>query len=431
MRFLSAIYQPTARRLPAKRRTAPRGTHPVPGRRPAQGRRGVALIMVLVITTVMGAIAADLENESQVNLRAAANGRDELQAYFHARSAVELELFILRFQSMIQGTIANFIPIPLFELSGFLVSSDTLKGIVDRNPKGPTDERKKGRLASNKDFADFAGSFWIEEVVDESRRIYINNPDSLGGVGCLNLLPRLLMGLFGDPKYDKLFETLGESRDPLRNRMEIIANIIDWVDRNDTVDALCELTGDQSISGPSEDTRYRNLPYNVNYKPKNGMFNSLAELRMVPGVNDAFMQLFAPYLTVWGDGGGISMQTAEPGMIRAIIRAISPLPFNQSMPGEEERFQRFMQERSLMMAMPPPLNKLSMPVFTQLLQAAQIPFDPARLSSLDQNKIIRFDDVPRVFRITAIGRVNDASSAITVVWRDVPPTGELQYWREE
>lgn len=397
-------------------------------RRPRKGPRGVALVMVMVITTVLAAIAADLENETQVNVRAAANARDELQAHFHARSAIELELFVLRFQSMLKGAIGNFIPIPLFELSGVLVSSDTVKGLIDndRSDDGPSDEAKKGSYAADKPFGDFHGSFWIEEVVDENRKININSDGF--GVGCQNFMHLLMAAVFDDPKYDVLFENLGDSRDPVRNRLEIMANITDWVDGNETVDTVCMITGDASVSGPAEDTRYTRLPYNAEYEPKNGMFDSLAELRLVPGVNDAFMRLFSRYFTVWSDSAGISMQTADPWMIRAVIRAIQVGP---PQPGDEEKFRKFEAERALMMAMPPPLNKLSLPIFRQLLAAAQIPYDEQRLQQLEQKKFIRFDDVSSVYRITAVGRVNDASSKITLVWRDNRAQGEIYYWREE
>ncbi len=390
-------------------------------------QRGVALIMVMVITTLLAAISADLQNEAQVNVRAAANARDELQAQLHARSAIELELFVLRFQSMLKGAIGNFLPIPLFALSGVLVSSDTMKGLLDRDPdRGPEDGRTKGSYALNQPFGDFNGSFWIEEVVDENRKINLNSDGF--GVGCQNFKHLLLAAVFDDPKYDVLFENIGDSRDPVRNRLEIIANISDWVDANDTVDTVCMITGDTSNSGPSEDTRFTRQPYNAEYNPKNGMFDSLAELRMVPGVNDAFMRLFSRFFTVWSDNAGISMQTADPWMIRAVIRAIQITP---PQPGDAEKLAKFEAERSLMMAMPPPLNKLSLPVFKQLLTTAQIPYDDQRLQQLDQKKLIRFDDISSVYRITAVGRVNDASSKITLVWRDNRALGEISYWREE
>lgn len=424
----SSIFTPTHRSAGARRRRrsllgafGPAGDG---GRRDAtspKDRRGVALIMVLVITTVMSAIAGDLANESQVNIRAASNSRDALQAYFHARSAVELELFVLRFQGQLKGALENFIPIPLFEMSGFLVSSDTMKGIVDRRGGGHEDSPRE---TLDKPFGDFEGSFWIEEVVDENRKVNINQE---GGGSC-NPMHLLLAAVIDDPKFDPLFEISGDSRDPLRNRLEIISAIADWVDGNDVVDNVCALTGDMTQSSMSEDTRYDRLPYNARYKPKNGQFTSLAELRMVPGVSDAFMRLFSQYLTVWSDKKGISMRTASPEMIKVIVRSLLNGP---ATPADEEKLNRFMEERNLRMAMPPPLNKLSQQMFVELLQTAQIAYDPAKLSNLVSKEGIRFDDISSVYRITAVGRVNDVTSTITLVWRDDRGAGEVFYWREE
>jgi hypothetical protein len=388
----------------------------------ARSNRGVALIMVLVITTVMSAIAADLSNGSKVNLSAAANARDQLQAYFHARSAVELELFVLRFQGQLKGVLENFVPIPLFEMSGYLISSDTMKGILDRG-ETPSDERPKERK-SDEPFGDFDGSFWIEEVVDENRKVNLNM-DS--GTAC-NPMHLLLAAVIDDPKYDVLFEGLGESRDPIRNRLEIIANITDWVDGNENLDPVCAITGDMNPGQTAEDNRYERLPYNVRYEPKNGQMTSLAELRMVPGVNDAFMRLFAKYFTVWSDKKGISMKTADDFMVRAVVRAIMRAP---ATPADEEKFQKFMEERMLRMALPPPLNKMTQQMFTELLDAAQIAYDPAKLTDLISKEMIRFDDISSVYRITAMGRVHETTSTITVVWRDDRSTGEIWYWREE
>jgi hypothetical protein len=191
---------------------------------------------------------------------------------------------------------------------------------------------------------------------------------------------------------------------------------------------VCILTQDCSLSSVSEDTRYDRLPYNVTYEPKNGMMGSLAEMRMVPGVNDAFMRIFAKYFTVWSDNVGVNMQTADEWMILAIIRAISTGPVT---PADQEKYRKFFLEKSLMMALPPPLNKLSKPSFEQLLQAAEIPYDPQKLETLVQKNYIRFEDISSVYKITAVGRVNDASSKITVVWRGFGTNGELYYWREE
>lgn len=390
-------------------------------------RRGAALIMVLVITTILGAMALDIRNSSMVNFRAAANARDQLQAHFHARSALELELFVLRFQSQIKSTLGNFLPIPLFELSGFLVSSDTVKGILDRKPR-PSEDRERGRLASG-DFGDFIGSFWIEEVVDENRKINLNSND---WVGCQNYLQLLIGKAFSDPKYDILFENMevDGSRDPIRNRIALVANITDWVDGNETVDSVCMLTQDRSINGPSEDTRYDRLPYGAEYKPKNGLMDSLKELRMVPGVNDAFMRLFARYFTVWSDNKGINFTTADDWMLRALVRTIATAP---PLPSDEEKFRIFFRERALRKALPPPLNQFDVRSLRELLNAAGFQYDQKLLEQLVSAQLVRFEDISQVYKISAVGKVHDTTVVLTTVWRDPGngSPGEFYYWHEE
>jgi len=418
MRGRSKLFVATRDRVAAKRR-----------RRGRSERRGVALVMVLVITTIMGAVAADLENSAQVNLKAAANARDQFQAHLHARSALELELFVLRFQSQVKTTLAQFIPIPLFELSGVLVSADTLKGIFTEEDKREELERMAAAedddpFGLGEEFGDFRGTFWIEEVVDENRKIDINSTSF--GVGCQNLMHLMLGAVFDDPKYDVLFENLGESRDPIRNRVEIISSISDWTDGNETVDSVCIITGDDSQTGSAEIGRYRNLPYNAQYEPKNGMFNSLAELRMIPHVNDAFMRIFSKYLTVWGSGEGINMLTAEPWMYQAVIRSVMDRPW---VPQDVERFLEFETQKALLMAVPGAQVQPAM--MLELLRASGFPINEARFNELVQRNVLRFEDVASVFRITAIGQVGDATSRLTVVWRDNRAQGELRYWRED
>jgi len=393
-----------------------------PRRGGSERRRGVALVMVLVITTIMGGIAADLENEAQVNLKAAANARDDLQAHFHARSALELETFVLRFQAQVKNQLGNFLPIPLFELSTMLVSSDTISTLFTEEDD-ELDVIEDDPFAINEPFGDFRGQFFVEGVVDENRKVDLNTNF---GVNCENMLPVLLAGVFDDPKFDLLFENLGESRDPVRNRLEIIANIQDYTDANDTVDPVCALTGSNN-GGGAEEGRYRNFPYNARYGPKDGMFTSLAELRLVPGVNDAFMRLFAKYFTVWGSGStGVSMRTAEPWMLKAVTRAIMSRPWT---PADEVRFNEFLTEKAVLLAVPG--SNLTEDIFKGLLQQVGLPLDVGRFDQLVQQKAIRFEDVASVYRITTVGVVNDATSKLTVVWRDNRSSGEIKYWRED
>lgn len=402
-----------------------------PSAKARQGKplqRGVALIMVLLLTTLLSAMAADLQNAAQVNLRAAANSRDALQAYFHARSAVELELFLLRFQDLVKGSIGKFLPIPLFELSGVLVSSDILKSMMNEEKTVKDGEETPSGVLSEK-FGDFRGSFLIDEVVDENRKLNLNLDGKGFGVRSQNLLHGLMWAVFEDPKYDRLFESLGETRDAHRNRIDIIANITDWMDGDEVIDPVTMVTQDNVVGSAPEDSRYERMPYGVRYGPKDGMMNSLAELRMVPYVNDAFMRLFARYFTVWGDRAAISMQTADVDMQRAIINYLVPGP---PLPSFEQKFKKYLEVRAKALFESGGMLKMNSNLFQTWMREAEIQFDPQLLKQLETKKVLRYDDDPNVYRITAVGRVDQASVRITTVWRPMGSTaGEFLYWRED
>src|SRR5437879_4146220 len=67
----------------------------------AGSARGVALILVLTTIAILTSIGVDFSYSSRVSLRLAENARDELRAYYLARSAVNLSRLLLHFQKQV------------------------------------------------------------------------------------------------------------------------------------------------------------------------------------------------------------------------------------------------------------------------------------------------------------------------------------------
>ena len=65
-------------------------------RRKEPGERGVALLMVLVLVTLVAAVVTEFQYSSRVDLQLAYNARDELQAEYNALSALRVRALILR-----------------------------------------------------------------------------------------------------------------------------------------------------------------------------------------------------------------------------------------------------------------------------------------------------------------------------------------------
>ncbi len=87
----------------------------------AGSARGVALILVLTTIAILTSIGVDFSYSSRVSLRLAENARDELRAYYLARSAVNLSRLLLHFQKQVDqmgGQIAAQVSNVLAKTSG-------------------------------------------------------------------------------------------------------------------------------------------------------------------------------------------------------------------------------------------------------------------------------------------------------------------------
>jgi general secretion pathway protein K len=87
-----------------------------PGRQASQ--RGIALILVITSVAILTAVSVDLSYNSRVDLELATNARDELRAYWLARSSINLSRLILKFQKQLDSTPTGFDPSMLMGLLG-------------------------------------------------------------------------------------------------------------------------------------------------------------------------------------------------------------------------------------------------------------------------------------------------------------------------
>src|SRR6478609_5284396 len=80
-------------------------------------QRGAALILAVVGIAILTAVAVDFAYNTRVDLQLAANQRDEVRAYYLAKSGIGLSRLLLKFQKQI-----DTMPIPGLDL-GSLASN--------------------------------------------------------------------------------------------------------------------------------------------------------------------------------------------------------------------------------------------------------------------------------------------------------------------
>lgn len=275
-------------------------------RAPGHGRRrGVALVVVFTTIAILATSVIEYVYNTRVNLYLAQNQRDEVKAYFLARSGVNLQRLALAFQGELEtqgGMMGRAMSRSNFQLWQYLdlLLPTFSSGSLAAEGFGEVNLVESGATG----FGTLQGAIEFGRPVPEEGKINLNafasrelNQQTLQAL-CTLLMP---------PAYDEL---LGSARDrEVANRFEVVAAIIDHIDPDTnrmTLDANCQLRG---AGAGDEGARYRD----VTWLPKNEPLVTLDELRLVPGVTDAFMAQFRENLTVYPVAGEfyVNLQNAQ------------------------------------------------------------------------------------------------------------------------
>lgn len=452
-----------------------------------QARRGVALLLVLTYVAIMSAVVISFYYNSQVSFMISTNVRDDLKAYYKARTAMNLGRLMVAFQYELEkdeffGPRMRKSNFQMYQIVDMLM--DPFKtGAVSVDAPG------EGNIASY-DLEDAGatglgnetGDYQVR-VVPEEGRININRFS--GGVDQVALFD--LCMLFAPEQYDDLFDPNDDSgkRD---ERKEVIAAIMDWVDPDSERTMIgngCTVEG----TGGDEDGHYSDL--DREYEPKNAKFTTVDELFLVHGVGDDFMQTFRESLTVYPiDRINVNLATARV-MYAVICNAAKVEGFEQQVwacadpkVGTSlfvlalalEGYQQYVQNplnllhlytvqgemsviegvtprgtvvpfrnqrefRAVMQALQndPTLMQrflLYSPTAFQMFGETILEMDLAALGlsqfQFDDRKIYSSITTrsPRIFRITAVGEYNGTRKTLTAVVDFNEPGGKFLYWRE-
>ena len=256
-----------------------------------KGNKGIAILIAMATVAILSLSITEFAYQTRVNVFIAANSRDDLKAYYLAKSGMNIGVVILAFQFELERDplIGRFMKRSNFQLyplmSIFL--SPFNSGKLE-TPIGGLD--LEGGATG---FGGFHGNFDVA-IEPEEGKINLNS----FGAGANNqaLLTQLCLMMAGE-QNDDLFDTdLGSTGQKIR-REQLVANIVDWVDSDEQRTLLNEFCVSEGSSSGSEDTPYARA--DAKYEVKNAKLTTIDELRMVDGVSDAFMARFAESFTVY------------------------------------------------------------------------------------------------------------------------------------
>ncbi|MCB9506090.1 MAG: general secretion pathway protein GspK [Myxococcales bacterium] len=259
----------------------------------ARNRRGVAMLLVMFTVTILATSIVEFVYNTRVNLYLAQNHRDEVKAYFLARSGINLQRLALAYQYEIardpnMGLLASVMSRSNFQMFRFLpyLAPIFTSGQLSAGDFGEVDLGRSGASG----FGGFQGNIVMHDVEAETGKINVNlfASQRLDQEAIQRLCQLVFPG-----EYDSMMGI--EQQRTIEDRFEVVAAIVDYVDPDSDLTVLDENCVASVGGAGNEISRY----VDTDVEPKNEPLVSLDELRLVPGVTDGFMTQFGDHLTVY------------------------------------------------------------------------------------------------------------------------------------
>ena len=264
--------------------------------RAVKSNRGVAILLVMTYIIVMSATVVSSFMNSQVSFMISSNVRDDLKAYYKAKSALNLGRLMLTYQYELEEDEFFSQRIKRSKFQMYSIMDILMKpfktGIISVDVPGANHTIASYDLQSAGVDAmrDETGDYNVK-VVPEAGRLNINKFSTGANQ---NELYDFCMMMAGS-QYNELFD-LSTGDEVKMSRMELLAALIDWVDPDSEktyISDQCTLED----SGGDEANLYNDM--RKKYKVKNAKFTTLDELYEVAGFGDDLMEAFGETLTVY------------------------------------------------------------------------------------------------------------------------------------
>ena len=387
-------------------------------------KRGVALVMVLIMLAVLSSMLLDFSYQTRAEIKAAKNLRDAVQAEYLARSSIEIERLLVA--AWAQGG-AESVGISLDQIT------QVLEQILNSGDISTVLGHASTAFNAN-GLGDLPGAMLMPSPQKESTKLNINVlSTSTQGRQCAF---QQLRDMVVDERYLALFE--GDAQLVPDPAGEFAGSVLDWSDK------------DTSLFGG---TGPENDPYGLledAYIKKDAPFYSLDELHMVWGVGDELFYTLAEGLTVYGqstnscavdivDAPPIRLRTALCGclatpndvvtycatpLMDAFVSSIQPMRSFLPMIGVNN-WQSFTQLQSQLTAL---LGGGAGGIVSGLIpQLPEIPWAPSCAN-------VTFGARATAYTIRGAGEVGEVRVGIRAVvdlTQDRQQGGRLLYWRVE
>lgn len=277
---------------------------------------GIALLMVIVSITVLALVLLEFSGSARTHLSAGTNIRDDIRAQTAADTAMVLTRACLDPEAW--GALASQQgKLDLEKLCDMMLKIFT-KGRLDL-PVGGLSMQLEGMEGTGLDKAEIEHF----ELVPEASFIGLAGlvcPSNQTTCPVQQSTVRILRTVLCNPRIAYIFER--EQADGREyTRADIIANLIDWMDADDTRVQVDIYTGSVIQEGDSEDSYYRDVEGD-RYRSKDAPLDSIEELRLIRGINDELFFFLKDRVSVHA-AGRIDFNTISAPTLATVLKSVS------------------------------------------------------------------------------------------------------------
>lgn len=375
-----------------------------------EGERGVALLMVVLVVTLLSAVIVDFSFKTRLDSRIAANVRDTALAAGIARSGYESALSLLLDDAEAAGS-----PDAVTEDTSGNTAVSELVRQARQQAEGSGQEGFGGPGGIDTLQDPWARMDLLQLPLNPNETLRVEVDDLAGRVNLNAIIIRDAAGAekLNRPVFDQLRTLLDQALDSLGRGAggqiddldgeDIAYAVADWVDSDET----------RLSDGSFEDQYYNSLK--DAYSSKNGPFDSVAELQLVEGVDDELYAAVRDAVTVYPfEGGGvINVNTAPESVLRSIGMRENEATGSHE-PLSEESVGRILEARE---------QAIGIADMRELRDLLGV--DPATAFSPS------LSFASNTFRIRAVAKVNESTSRLEAIVERTDSVPRVLYWRTD
>ncbi len=395
---------------------------------PSDRQRGVAMLLAMTAIAILTVFSLEFTYQSRVAVRTSSYVESEIEAYLHARAAVELAALVIgstdivdsiisKYASMLGGRKPNITTAAYAceFVNAFCKGRMTLMGIELVNL-----EDSKAAGLSN-------GSCGCKSS-DEDGRVNVNRVgNTQEKQGVFDTLYKLLERHEGAMRPGELDKEMAQ----------LALNIIDWADEDNVRTDIDPATRKLQKGTGAEGVAYARQ----GYKSKDASYDTTAELRLVEGMTDSLWCKIRGQVTVYNTNK-ININTAPLDVVKALMCKNLANPanevvlcqansLNQGLLWVDAAAQYFEICRTLkkLIFSPPFSSALKFTQFFDKLGSV-LPAEYTNLARMNRSRMLAdVNTKGQIVRIIAYGTAGPVTKTITALLDTT--TRQYVYWRED